>query len=64
MKFFARIRAAHVTAISPNVRGEGQWATLPDGTIIGRIKVGERMYCDVCADDPDRPVRLSLLQRP
>lgn len=39
----------HVRPGDPNVRGSGNWAEFPDGTIIGRRRVESTMLCDRCA---------------
>lgn len=32
-----------------NVRGRGNWAQLPDGTMVGRQRIENTMLCDRCA---------------
>jgi hypothetical protein len=45
----------HVTHEDPNVIGQGDWATLPNGLTFARVRVGEVFYCHACAENPDNP---------
>jgi hypothetical protein len=38
----------HVCAGDPGVKGEGNWAVLPCGAMIGRGIYESRYYCDRC----------------
>ena len=50
----------HVSAEDATVEGRGEWATLPNGLTISRVKVDDRYYCHVCAEDPDNPPQADL----
>lgn len=38
----------HVSRFSPNVKGQGNWATLPNGLVVGRSVQNGRYVCDLC----------------
>ena len=38
----------HVRVTDPAVRGQGNWARLPDGRLVGRGRYGGQMLCDFC----------------
>ena len=38
----------HVREGDSHVRGSGNWATLPEGIIVGRSRTGAFMLCDEC----------------
>lgn len=38
----------HVRSGEPGVQGVGNWATCPDGHLVGRARYGGRMLCDDC----------------
>lgn len=55
-KFYSNERCVlHVWSQYPNVDGNGQWATLPNGIMFARMLRDGRYYCRVCAEDPDKP---------
>lgn len=53
----------HVSAVDDNVEGHGEWATLPDGRISSRVKVGDRYFCHVCAEDPNNVPQAELFDK-
>jgi hypothetical protein len=40
--------ALHVRLIDRQVKGGGNWVTLPDGRIFGRGRYGTALLCDAC----------------
>lgn len=38
----------HVRSGDPGVRGEGNWARLPNGLMVGRFRYNGRVLCDFC----------------
>ena len=46
----------HVAPTAPNVEGRGDWASLPNGLVFARVRVGERFYCHACAEKLTYPV--------
>ena len=60
-KFCSNSRCVlHVSADDENVEGRGEWATLPNGLTLSRVKVGDHSFCHVCAEDPDNPAQADL----
>ena len=47
----------HVSSEDGNVVGHGDWASMPNGFMFGRVLVNGRFYCHVCAEDPENPPR-------
>ena len=54
----------HVSSQDPNVEGNGQWATLPNGIMFARMLRDGRYYCHVCYEDPDNPPTADLFSQP
>ena len=50
--------ALHVRLRDAQVRGGGNWVTLPDGRTFGRGRFGSRLLCDACGTQRG-PVRLA-----
>jgi hypothetical protein len=49
--------ALHVRLFDSQVAGGGNWVSLPDGRIFGRIRCGNLLLCDACGTRRG-PVRL------
>lgn len=43
--------ALHLSSNDARIRGQGEWALLPNGLIVGRTAVNGQRYCDICARD-------------
>jgi hypothetical protein len=41
--------ALYLLPDDPRVRGQGEWAHLPNGLVMGRTTVAGQRYCDLCA---------------
>jgi hypothetical protein len=52
--------ALHVRRVDDQVRGGGNWVTLPDGRVFGRSRFGNCLLCDACGTRRG-PVRLVAL---
>ena len=61
-KFCANPRCPlNVTTGDPHVVGHGEWATLPNGVMFGRVRCSDKTYCHRCADDPDNPPQFDVI---
>ena len=63
-KFCANPRCIlHVAPTDPNVEGRGDWATLENGLVFARVRIADRFFCHVCAEDPDNPPQHEVFGR-
>tara|TARA_R110002124_G_scaffold264669_1_gene431323 strand:+ start:279 stop:536 length:258 start_codon:yes stop_codon:yes gene_type:complete len=49
----------HVAPADANVEGRGDWATLENGLVFARVRVGKRFYCHTCAEHVTTALELS-----
>lgn len=54
--------ALHVRLRDAQMRGAGNWVTLPDGRTFGRGRFGSRLLCDACGTRRG-PLRLAAQPR-